>query len=193
MNLKSLRKKLVLGGLAVSTTALIAGAAVAQNDPQAVTVSLVTTSALTSGTPQDSSFGEWLIIVRSTETILLTMDNAGDVVASGDTNSSVIEIDDTGAQTGLVQITTPTGIDGEDLQMTHGGITDFTDAGLSLTSILYTDTVTTSGNFTAGTAVPVRVVTGGTQEDVTLAHVISATITPADATHTASYTVSFAY
>lgn len=195
MNLHSLIKKAALAGLAVSAGALIAGGAMAQNTPQTVTVSLATNSALTSADGVDADFGEYLVIIRNGETVTLTMDNTAAIVVAGDTQSTVIQTDATGVQAGTVTITAPTGADNVTLQMTHGAIVPFTDPGIDLTGITYTDTVSTDVDFTAGTAVDVVAVTGGTPETITFGHEISIDGTPDDTNspHTASYDVSFAY
>jgi hypothetical protein len=163
-----------------------------------VNASITTSSAITVADGQDMTFGTWFLIFRNADNFSLHMTTAGVITAVGlgptpATDSRAINIL-AAAQVGTVTVQLPAGVSGVVLNMQRTAITDFTDVALTLNNITYA-TATEGANLAlpATTNVPVTAVTGGTPETVSFGADIDVTATPADATHTASFDVSFAY
>jgi len=159
---------------------------------QTVVATLITSSAITTTDGTDMDFGTWLIQLDGTDTPTFTMNDTGafSVVAAGFPGSQVVNIT-AGVQRGTVLVQTPAPAV---LQMTRGGNVAFTDAAMVLTSITYATATETSAALGATATVPVTVVGSATDETVSFGGVITVgTAQPADATHTASFDVTFAY
>jgi len=163
---------------------------------QTVVATLITSSAITTTDGTDMDFGTWLIQLDGTDTGTFTMNDTGafSVVAAGTAttsgNSQVVNIT-AGAQRGTVLVQTPAAAV---LQMTRGANVAFTDAAMVLTSITYATATEASAALGATATVPVTVVAAATDETVSFGGVITVgTAQPADATHTASFDVTFAY
>lgn len=163
-----------------------------------VNATLTTNAAITVADGVDMTFGTWFLIFRNADIFNLHMTTAGVITAVGlgptpATDSRAINILPS-PQAGTVTVMLPAGVSGVVLNMQRTAITDFADAGLTLSNITY-GTATEGANVAlpATTNVPVTAVTGGTPETVSFGADIDVTATPADATHTASFDVSFSY
>jgi hypothetical protein len=188
MNVKSMKIMAVQGAfalmLAFSPTA---------NAQTVVQSSITTSAAITVTDGNDMAFGEWFLVVGGAGTgfslTLATDGTFSDTATAPDVATEITA----GAVVGTVTVQTPTGADGIELQMTRDTITDFTDAGLTLENITYMTATEVEAAFDEATPVPVTVVLGGTPETVSFGADIAVSATPADGTHAASFTVSFAY
>jgi hypothetical protein len=188
MNVKPIKFLAVQGAfalmLAFSPTA---------NAQTVVQASISTSSAITVADGADMAFGEWFLAVGGAGgPFSLTLSTAGVITDDAGASSFAEEITP-GAVVGTVTATTPTGVDGIVLQMTRDAIVPFADAGLTLENITYMTTTEAEDALDEATAVPVTVLVGGTPELVSFGADIAVSATPADGTHTASFTVSFAY
>ncbi len=162
-----------------------------------VSVSMTTNSAVTVADGVDMNFGTWFLVFRNADPFDLRLTTAGTVSAinlgGGTGDSQAIETL-AAAQAGTVTVSLPTGINGVVVNLQRTAITPFTDPGLTLQNITY-GTTTQGANQALAEATnrPVTIVTGGTPETVRFGADIHVTATPADAAHTASFNVSFAY
>lgn len=188
MNYKNFAKSAAVAALALGWSFGAVQAA-----PVTIATTITTSSAITATKVNDIRFGTWLVIVRSTETPTLTMDNAGAVAKTGNTLSTLQNIVAAPGPGGLT-VNVPVGSTNTILQMTRTAASAFTDPGMNVSAVSYSTAI--EGNnkpFLAATAYPVTVVTGGTAEPVTLASAVNFTATPADGTYSSSFDVSFAY
>ena len=180
-------KTLALVGAIALGMILTPGSAKAQTT---VNAAITTNAAVTVVDGVDADFGTWFLAVVSADAFVLTMDTAGAIVPGGITTSyatETINVD----QEATVTVAVPAAA--IVLQMTRSPITDMPDAGLTYQNTTYA-TVTEGPNQPLGAvAVPVTVVAANTAETISFGGEISVTATPANATHTATYTVSFAY
>lgn len=184
-------KTLAVCGLIALGFAVFSPSAKAQTTVQ---TSITTSSAITVTDGDDIDFGTWFLVHGGlpADDFTLVMDTTGaitdNIVAQ---DATAIEL--TAAnQNGTVDVTTPLGADNVVLQMTRGAINDFADAGLSLTAVTYA-TATEAEAPLLLAAVPVTVLVGGTDEEVAFGATITVTGTPVDNTHTATFSVTFAY
>lgn len=187
MYVQSMKSLAVLGAfalmLAFSTNA---------NAQTTVQASITTNAAITVADGVDMDYGTWFLAVNGADDFLLTMTTAGVVTASGNVTSTATNIvPAVGA--GTVTVTTPTGTTNTVLQMTRSAIIDFPDAGLTFQNTTYGTAAQGANQALGVVAVPVTVATGGTPQTVSFGGQINVSATPADATHLASFTVSFAY
>ncbi len=162
-----------------------------------VVVNLTTNSAITVADGVDMQFGTWFLIFRNADLFNLNLTTAGVVSAvglGGGAGDSQAINTLPGPVAGTVTVTLPAGINGIQLNMQRTAITQFTDPGLTLANTTY-GTATEGANqaLITTTNVPVTVVTGGVNETVSFGADINVTATPADAAHTSSFIVSFAY
>jgi hypothetical protein len=193
-----LSKYVLLAGTAFLGLAMSAGPVFAAAAPitstATVTASLTTDSGITAADGDTMEFGTWLIGVNAGDEVTLVMDTAGAIVEGSTGTAQVIQLDNTGVAPGTVTVDLPTGADGIVLQMERGPITQFTDTAIVLSDITYVTATETEAAVAEATPVPVTVVTGGTPEEVAFGATITATDTsPADATHTATFDVTFSY
>lgn len=163
---------------------------------QTVQSSITTSSAITATDGVDMAFGTWFLLHGpggAGDDFSLTIDTAGvitdDIVAQA---SVATELVAGPAAAGTVLVTVPLGADGVVLQMTRGAITDFPSAALTMQNVTYSTASQVEAPFNL-VAVPVTVITGGTDETVSFGADILVTATPADGLNTASFVVSFAY
>lgn len=165
------------------------------SDTADVDATITTSSGITAADGVDMDFGDWLIGVNNGDQATITIDTDGDLTAVEGTTSQLIEL--TGATTGVagtVTVDLPSGADGVELQMSRGTITQFTDTNITLDDITYSTATEAEAPLAESTPVVVTVVTGGTPETVSFGGTITAEdASPADATHTASFTVTFNY
>lgn len=180
-------KTLALVGAIALGMILTPGSAKAQTT---VNAAITTNAAITVVDGVDADFGTWFLAVVGGDAFTLTMDTAGAIVAAGNVTSfatETINVD----QEATVTVAVPAA--GIVLQMTRSAITDMPDAGLTYQNTTYA-TATEGADVALGAvAVPVTVVAANTAETVSFGGQINVTATPANATHTATYTVSFAY
>ena len=180
----------LLGAIALGTI-LAPQSAKAQDT---VNATITQDGAITTVDVADMGFGTWFLAVVGGDVFTLTMNSStGVVTAAGNVGSFATELT---AGTGEGQVTAelPLGADGIIIQMTPSAITDFTDPGLTLSSLTYsTATQGVDDPLTPLVAAPVTCVTGGTPEPITFGGVIDVSATPADGLDTASFTVTFAY
>lgn len=189
----TLRSKLLSSAAILGLASLPAVAFAADNvDVDAV---ITTSAGITAAHVADINFGTWLVGIASGDTPTITLDASNGSLSSGNVGSSQL-INLTGATAGTmgqVTVNLPAGADGIVLQMERSAITDFTDTGLSLTTVLYDTDDIVPGTLAAVTAVDVTVESGGVAEPTFFGAIITADATPADATHSATFNVSFSY
>lgn len=179
-----------------AASALVLGVAAFGSTAQAqttVNATFTTSSGITVLPGNTMDFGTYLLQVGGGDnpTLTLSDDGSNAVVVANNPNSQIIEIT---APATEGSVTVDAAANGTELTMTRDAAStvDFVDTGLSLTAVTYR-TATETGNIDAdGDTGTVTVVTAGTPETVTFGGVITATATPADTTHAASFTVSFA-
>ena len=183
-----------------ATAALLIGVvgagsiATAQTPVQAA---ITTNAAITVVDIRDMAFGTWLLVFRNADAFSLTMDTTGVItpvgLGGGPTNSIALNLV-TAPLTARVSANLPAGANGVVINMQRDAIVDMPDLGLTFVSPTYA-TVTEGANqaLPLATPVPVTVVTGGTAEVVDFGGTIDVSATPANATHTASFNVTFAY
>lgn len=161
---------------------------------ETVNAQLITSSAISTTDVSDMDFGEWLVVFVAGDTPALTLTNDGSVVTTQTgavaNGSQLINITATATE-GVVNVQTPAPAA---LTMTRSASSDFADAGLSLTDTDYR-TVTDGNNALDGDTDTGTVTTtvAATDEVVTFGGIIAVTATPADATHTAQFDVTFTY
>ncbi len=192
MNLNTLKRTAATAAI-IASTILMPVAGQAANPT--VTTSITTASGITVADGVDVAFGSWLVIVRNAESIVLTMDQTGAIVASGATQSTVVNLTPGTGVAGTVTVDVPVGANNAVLQMSRTAATAFGVAGLAFTSVAYSTAV--EGNMQAFVVTPatepVTVVTGGTPQTVTFSPVLTFSATVPDGTYTSSFDVSFAW
>ncbi|MCB9982584.1 MAG: hypothetical protein H6861_02775 [Rhodospirillales bacterium] len=192
--MKSTSTKVLAFASALAIGAALSGTAQAQ--VESVTAQLITSSAITSTYVSDLDFGEYLIQFTAGDTPVLTLTNDGSVavnqtgsVANG---SQVVQIT-APATEGVVNVQIPApGL----LDVTASNFVDFADGGLALDDVSYRTATQNGALITAGVATGAQTVTvlaGSTDEAVTMGGNINVTATPADATHSATFDVTFTY
>jgi hypothetical protein len=189
-------KTLAVASLALAGIAMMPGQANAQAETATVTASIITDAGITAAVGDTMDFGTWLLGVSTGDEAAITMDTAGAITVTSQTGTAqAIDLGGTNTGTpGTVTVDLPTGADGIELQMERGAITQFGDTNIVLSDIVYV-TATEAIEAPVDEAVPVvvTVVTGGTPETVTFGGTITASETPADNTHTATFDVTFGY
>ncbi len=161
----------------------------------AITANIEFDSAINTSNATDLEFGTYLAIIRSSETVTLTMNNLGAVAIGGVTDSTVQYL--AGAQSaGGIQVDLPAGTSNVVLQMDRTAATPFANApNVVLSAVTYSTAI--EGNNQAFLPLPatepVTVVAGGTPQQVTFGATISITGTPNDGPDSSSFDVSFNY
>lgn len=151
---------------------------------------IITNAAITVTDGLDGDWGTWFLAVVAADDFTLTMDTAGAIVAAGNVTSFATETISVDQEaTVLVQVPAA----GIELQMIRSVITDMPDAGLTFQNTTYGTVTEGADQPLNAIAVPVTVVAAGVNETVSFGGQINVTATPANATHTAVYTVSFSY
>lgn len=175
----------------------IAGYAMQANAQTPVLANITTSSAITVADVSDMEFGTWFLLYRNADAFTLTMATDGNItvggLGGGPLDSQALNLV-AGAGEAEVTVDLPVGANGIVLQMQRDAIVDFLDGGLTLQNITY-ETTTEGANLALAQAtdVDVTVITGGAPESVTFGGEIAVSGMPADATHSASFNVSFAY
>ncbi|MGB4057486.1 MAG: hypothetical protein WBK77_05335 [Alphaproteobacteria bacterium] len=189
----TLKYKLLSGAAILGAVSLPAVANAVDN--VTVNATITTAAGISASNVSNVGFGNWLIGISGAETPTITLGTtSGGYTVAGVTNSQIINLDgDTAGTVGQVTVDLPTGADNITLQMTRSAITDYTDAGLSLTAVSYDDDSSAPANLAAATPVDIIVEVGGTPEPVTFGATITADATPASAIHTASFNVAFSF
>lgn len=196
MKIKSFTKLALVATTAISMGYMASAAYAAQT--ATVPVHITTDSSINAATVAVMDFGSWAIGVRAGATPTITMNASTGVMATAALGGSTVQ-KVTGTltgQRGQATVDLPDGVTNAVLQMTMTGFTDFTDAGLSLTQVQYvtaTETTPTTLPLDGLTSVPVTVRDGDTAEDVFFGGTITADAPPADATHNATFEITFAY
>lgn len=190
MNFKSMKYAAAVAAIALG----ISGHAQAQTP---VLANITTSATITVADIADMEFGSWFLIFRNADIFSLVMTPAGVVTPTGlggnPTDSQAVVLV-AGAGEGQVSANLPTGADGYVINMQRDAVVDFPDPGLALSAVTYSTATEVGPTLVpAATNVPVTVVTGGTPEVVSFGSTISVSATPADATHSASFNVTFAY
>ena len=189
-------KTLAVASLALAGIAMMPGQANAQAETATVTASITTDAGITAAVGDTMDFGSWLLGVSAGDEAAVTMDTAGAMTVSSQTGTAqAIDLGGTNTGTpGTVTVDLPAGADGIELQMERGAITQFVDLYIVLSDITYV-TATENIESPVDEAVPVvvTVVSGGTTETVTFGGTVTASLTPADAAHTATFDVTFGY
>ncbi len=163
---------------------------------ETVNATLTTSSAITTTDVSDMDFGTWLVQIGTTDdtendvTITLSNDGTATATKAGITDSQVTQIT-APATEGVVNVQTPAP---SSLTMTRSGTSDFADASLGLTTTSYRTASEGPNAINADTdSGTVTVTAGATDEAVRFGGVITFQSTPPDATHTASFDVTFTY
>ncbi len=164
---------------------------------ETVNATLITSSAITSADVSDMDFGTWLIQLTAAEisangiTITLTDDQSATSTAGSIDNSSQVVQITAPASEGVVTVQTPAP---STLTMSTGTLTDFTDPGLTLSSVTWNSASTPSATIAMSSSATVTVTAGATDERIDFGGVITADgSNPVDGTHTASFDVTFTY
>lgn len=189
MTNKTLLKSL---GFASAIALSVATPEMAYGQAETVNVSFTTTSTINTVDVSDMDFGTFMVIVAGGDnpTITLTDDGNATATVANNANSTVTQII-APATEGVVTVETPAPVV---LTMTRSASVDFADANLSLTSVTYNTATENSTAINAnGANGPVTVVAGATPEAVNFGGVITATATPGDAAHTATFLVTFTF
>lgn len=189
----TLRSKLLSSAAILGMASLPAVAFAADNAD--VDVFITTSAGITANNVADINFGNWLVGIASGDTPTISLGATSGGFTTGAVGSSqVINLDgDTAGTIGQITVTLPVGADGVVLQMQRSAVTNFSDGGLALTTVFYDTDDIAPATLLVATPVDVTVESGGVAEPVTFGAVITADATPADATHTASFNVSFSY
>ena len=159
---------------------------------ETIQADLITDSAITTTNVSNMDFGEWFLIHGGVGTGVLTLTDDGTVATTATTTPAGSTFTNlTGSATeGVVTVEIPSAAV---LTMTRSNTTDFTDTGLSLAAVTYR-TATENGNIDSdAAAVPVTVAAAGVAETVTFGGQVAVTATPADATHSATFDVTFSF
>jgi hypothetical protein len=195
MNFKTF-KTLAIAALALAGVALMPGQANAQSNVATVTADITTDAGIDALAGVNMDFGNWLIGVHAGDTPQVIMTTAGVMTTANVGTSQLIHLDGTNTGTpGTVTVDLPTGADGIVLQMTRDGGTQvaFSDPNIVLEDITYLTATEAEAALDDATPVPVTVVTGGTPETVSFGGTVTASDTPADTAHTATFDVTFGY
>ena len=190
--MKALKRKISkFLGLTILAAGVVASG-VAKAQTATVQADLITTSAITAGTVSAMDFGEWFLVYGGVGTGVLTLTDDGSNSATATTTPAGSTFTNLTASTseGQVDVTIPAPAV---MTMTRSNTTDFTHGGLSLAAVTYR-TATENGNIDSdASAGPVTVTTGGVAEAVKFGGNVAITATPADATHAATFDVTFSY
>ena len=189
----TLRSKLLSSAAILGMASLPVVAFAADNAD--VDASITTSAGITAANVANIGFGNWLVGIASGDTPTITLGpTSGGFTTGAVGTSQLINLDgDTAGTVGQVTVTLPAGADGVVLQMTRSAITNFSDGGLALTAVSYDTDDIAPAVLAQATPVDVTVESGGVAEPVTFGATITADATPADATHSASFNVSFSY
>lgn len=181
-------KKIGQGLLAVC---LLAMPAKAFAQVETIQADLVTTSAITTTNVSNMDFGEWFLVHGGVGTGVLTLTDDGSVSVTATTTpaGSTFSNLTASASEGVVTVQLPAAAV---LTMTRSNTTDFVDTGLSLAAVTYR-TGTENGNIDTDASAGAVTVTGTGPETVTFGGQVAITDTPADATHAATFDVTFSY
>lgn len=159
---------------------------------ETVQADLVTTSAITTANVSNMDFGEWFLVYGGVGTGVLTLTDDGSVsvtattTPAGSTFTNLTAAATEGEVT--VQIPAPAV-----MTMTRSSTTDFVDSGLSLAAVTYR-TATENGNIDNDSDTgPVTVTLAATPESVVFGGQVAITGTPTNATHAATFDVTFSY
>ncbi len=163
---------------------------------ETVGATLITSSTIATTDVSDMDFGTWLVQIGTVDAgagdviMTITDDTTAAVSVAGISDSQVVQIIAPTTEAVVnVQIPAP-----GTLSMTRGALTDFGDAGLSLTTTSWQQV---GGAGTAdianGASVNITVGAGGVDEVIHFGADITMSATPADDTHTASFPVTFTY
>lgn len=190
MELKTMKTLALTSAVALSLA--LSGSANAQ--VETMTAQLITASAITSATVSDMDFGEWFIqFVAGTPTLTLTDIGTPVVSQTGTIGTSQAVLINASTSEGVLTVQTPAA---SALTMVASSFTDIADIGLSLQEVTYRTATENGLVITAGAvtlAVPVTVLGNAIDETITFGGDIDITVTPADATHTATFDITFAY
>ncbi len=163
---------------------------------ETVNATLITSSAITTTDTSDMDFGTWLIQLTAAEiaddgiTITLSDDQTATATAGDIDNASQVVQITAPATEGVVNVQIPAP---GNLTMTRGALTDFVDAALSLTTVTWNTASTASATIAAAGTGTVTVLAGSTDERIDFGGIVTATDTPGDGTHSASFDVTFTY
>ena len=187
-------KHINLKTLALGATAAFFMISPMQASAQTETIQadLITNSAITTTNVSNMDFGEWFMVHGGVGTGVITLTDDGTVAVTATTTpaGSTLTNLTASASEGVITVEIPSAAV---LTMTRSNTTDFADAGLSLAATTYR-TATENGNINADAdAVPVTIVAGGVAETVTFGGQVAMTATPADATHAATFDVTFSF
>ena len=190
------RNTLQLLAFASATALGIAVAADSLAQTETVNAQLITSSAISTTDTSDMDFGEWLIQLGPLDdaaddvTLTLTDDGSATAAIANNTDSTTVQIT-APATEGVVNVQTPAPAV---LTMTRSGSVDFADVGMSLTATTYRTATEGPSNINSDTDNgPVTTTVAATDEPVNFGGTITFSGTPADATHAASFDVTFTY
>lgn len=185
-------KRNLLKVLGITAVAALSMSTQAMAQTETVQADLITDSAITTANVSNMDFGEWFLIHGGVGTGVLELTDDGTIAVTATTTPAGSTFTNlTGsASEGVVTVTIPAAAV---LTMTRSATSDFTDPGLSLASTTYR-TATENGNIDNDTdAEPVTVVAANVAETVTFGGEVAITATPADASHVATFDVTFSF
>lgn len=180
-----------LGKIALTACLLLAPMK-ASAQTETIQADLITDSAIVTTNVSNMDFGEWFLVHGGVGTGVLTLTDDGSVSTTATTTpvGSTFSNLTASATEGVITVEIPSAAV---LTMTRSGTVDFPDAGLSLAAVSYRTATENGAIDTDATAVPVTVVAAATPETVTFGGQVAITATPADATHAATFDVTFSY
>ena len=186
MRRNTLRLLACAGAIALGSTMATSGA-FAQTTAN-VPVTLTSNSAITVANTADMDFGSWILVYHTAPTTLVLDPLTAVVVPTSGGGDTVVVESTASASVGTVTVETPASA-----SVNHwGSVTvDFADAGLALTAPTYSLNGAATVAVPAATGTPIT--TTGAVDTLTYGGTTTMTVTPADADHTATVQISFAY
>ena len=153
-----------------------------------VPVTLTTDSAITVANTADMDFGEWIMIYNNGNSTLVLNPLTGAVTDTSGGGTTVLVESIASASVGTVTVETPASA-----SVNHWFTLtlDFADAGLALTVPTYSLNGGGVVNVPGVTGTPIT--TTGAVDTITYGGTVTMSATPADADHTATIQISFAY
>jgi len=180
-----------LGKIAL-TACLLTAPMQAFAQTETIQADLITDSAIVTTNVSNMDFGEWFLVHGGVGTGVLQLTDDGSVAVTATTTpiGSTFTNLAGSASEGVITVEIPAAAV---LTMTRSNTVDFADAGLSLASVSYRTASENGAINSDATAVPVTVTAANSPETVTFGGEVGISATPADATHTATFDVTFSF
>ena len=187
MRRKTLRLLACASAVALGS-AITTGDAIAQTTVN-VPVTLTSNGAITVANTADMDFGSWILIDGTSDSTLVLNPVTGTVTPTANGGATLAEYV-ASASVGTVTISTPASAA---VNHWYSNITDFPDAGLSLGTITYSLNGGAAANVPAATGTTITTAGSPTTDTLEYGGTVTVSATPANATHTATVTISFEY